>query len=182
MEVVAFMSSLSAAVLTIWSAFAVQFLFSVGLHRAYLHSIFVTVLQLVGVGSGTPCVLFVGILCPKEKSQSIIYQDGPACLTLHLGALHSNWDGVGWNVGKHFLLFLALLRANLHHSPDLGHNVAVRTQLQCLLFPALQPWLEGNLLFYGALFFCARAAVRAQGAFFNAYLCVWLKECGGSHT
>lgn len=72
MEIAAFMSSLSVAVLNIHSALGVQFLFSMRLHRAYLHSIFITVLQLVGVESRTLYVLLVGILCPEEKSQTIV--------------------------------------------------------------------------------------------------------------
>lgn len=67
MAVDTFMSPLSVAVLNICSAFGVQFLFSVGLHRAYLHSIFITVLQLVGVEGGTFCVLLIVLLCPEKN-------------------------------------------------------------------------------------------------------------------
>lgn len=63
-EIAAFMSSLSVAVLNICSALGVQFLFLVGLHRPYLHSISITMLQLGGVESGNLCVLLVDILCP----------------------------------------------------------------------------------------------------------------------
>jgi len=63
MEIAAFMSSLCVAVLTLCSALGVQFLFSVGLNRAYLHGRFITVLQLVRVGSRALYVLLaVGVL------------------------------------------------------------------------------------------------------------------------